>query len=96
MKQHFTIFEQIIEVDDEKKEIEIKSFINKYNLNHKITHSISKSEPLWEFFLLLIIANTLIGAMYQNFNDLIYGYILIGIIYFFTYIYSKLKNLTYK
>lgn len=96
MKQYYFINEQIISTEDELKQIEIEAFINRYNLNHKLSSKEFKPKPILEIFVLLFIVNTVIGIINWNLKELLQGYVGISILFLLTLMMANVKKYVIK
>jgi len=95
-KQFYNLHEQIISTSDKIKQTEIEDFINKYGLDSKRSQSEPKAKPIMEFFVVLIIMNTIIGIVYWNFENLLMGYLTISILFMLSVIFAKFRRFNIK
>ncbi len=86
MRQFYTLYEQIIDVSEENKAKEIETFTEKYHLDFKRSHNPPQAKPIWEFFAILILINTIIN---YNTNYLLTGYAGIAALYVCAFIIAK-------
>ena len=96
MRQFYNLREQTIDVTEKEKMDEIEAFMTKYHLRFTKSSSELKFRPTWQFFVILTVANTILGLIHkENIGQLLDGYALIFVLYGAMWLNAKYQTKMY-